>query len=117
MHPKTLSSFRAVGLKNILFKSSYAKIQLELVWRPRKLVLNTLVLFSTELTPLINVSSDSKVVQNINKFRDIIEALPAGLITVGSFVHPNLCGTPKLPFILPVREVLKSEFSQSASTY
>ncbi|XP_045496095.1 ganglioside-induced differentiation-associated protein 1 [Colias croceus] len=61
-----------------------------------------------ETPPLINVSSDSKVLSNINKFREMIEALPAGLITVGSFFHPNLCGSPKLPFILPVREVLKS---------
>lgn len=45
-------------------------------------------------------------------FREIIEALPAGLITVGSFFHPQLCGTPKLPFILPVREVLKSNLYQ-----
>ncbi|VVC86747.1 unnamed protein product [Leptidea sinapis] len=58
--------------------------------------------------PLINVSSDTKVLKNINKFRELIEALPAGLITVGSFYHPKLCGRPKLPFILPVREVLKN---------
>ncbi|CAK1586151.1 unnamed protein product [Parnassius mnemosyne] len=60
------------------------------------------------LTPLINVSRDSKVIQNINRFRDLLEALPAGVITVGSFFHPHLCGRPKLPFIYPVREVLKS---------
>ncbi|KAJ0178274.1 hypothetical protein K1T71_006097 [Dendrolimus kikuchii] len=57
---------------------------------------------------LINVSTDSKVISKINKFRELIEALPAGVITVGSFFHPYLCGTPKLPFILPVREVLKN---------
>ncbi|KAI8426268.1 hypothetical protein MSG28_005156, partial [Choristoneura fumiferana] len=61
-----------------------------------------------ELPPLINVSTDRKVLNNINKFRDLIDALPAGVITVGSFFHPQLCGRPKLPFILPVREVLKS---------
>ncbi|XP_038223287.1 ganglioside-induced differentiation-associated protein 1 isoform X2 [Zerene cesonia] len=61
-----------------------------------------------ETPPLINLSTDSKVLSNINKFREMIEALPAGLITVGSFFHPHLCGSPKLPFILPVREVLKS---------
>lgn len=61
-----------------------------------------------DLLPLINVSSDKKVLDNINKFRDMIEALPAGLITVGSFHQPHLSGTPKLPFILPVREVLKN---------
>ncbi|XP_068618420.1 ganglioside-induced differentiation-associated protein 1 [Battus philenor] len=61
-----------------------------------------------ESKPLINVSHDSKVIKNITKFRDILEALPAGVITVGSFFHPHLCGKPKLPFIFPVREVLKS---------
>lgn len=55
------------------------------------------------------MSSDSKVLTNINKFRDMIEALPTGLITVGSFYQPQLTGTPKLPFILPVREILKSK--------
>ncbi|KOB73005.1 Ganglioside-induced differentiation-associated-protein, partial [Operophtera brumata] len=54
-----------------------------------------------ELTPLLNVSNDSKVIRNINKFRELIEALPAGVITVGSFFHPHLCGNPKLPFVLP----------------
>ncbi|XP_021181541.3 ganglioside-induced differentiation-associated protein 1 [Helicoverpa armigera] len=61
-----------------------------------------------ELTSLINVSADSKVLDNINRFREMLEALPAGLITVGSFFHPHLSGTPKLPFIQPVREILKS---------
>ncbi|CAH0584310.1 unnamed protein product [Chrysodeixis includens] len=62
----------------------------------------------SDLPPLVNVSTDSKVLNNINRFRDMIEALPAGLITVGSFFHPHLSGSPKLPFILPVREILKS---------
>lgn len=62
----------------------------------------------TDLPPLINVSTDSKVLDSITRFRDMIEALPAGLITVGSFCQPHLSGTPKLPFILPVREILKS---------
>ncbi|KAG6462712.1 ganglioside-induced differentiation-associated protein 1 [Manduca sexta] len=61
-----------------------------------------------DLPPLINVSTDSKVLNNISKFREVIEALPAGVITVGSFFHPHLCGSPKLPFILPIREILKS---------
>lgn len=61
-----------------------------------------------ELTPLINVSMEVKVLHNINRFREMLEALPAGLITVGSFFHPHLSGTPKLPFILPVREILKN---------
>ncbi|XP_047534624.1 ganglioside-induced differentiation-associated protein 1 [Vanessa atalanta] len=61
-----------------------------------------------DMPPLIEVSHDSKTLATITKFRELIEALPAGLITVGSFFHPHLCGSPKLPFILPVREVLKS---------
>lgn len=58
--------------------------------------------------PIIRVSSDTKVTQKVDKFRDLVDALPAGVITVGSFYHPHLCGKPKLPFVLPVREVLKS---------
>lgn len=50
------------------------------------------------------------MVTTINKFRELIDALPAGVITVGSFFHPHLCGSPKLPFILPVREILKSKW-------
>ncbi|CAG9561235.1 unnamed protein product [Danaus chrysippus] len=61
-----------------------------------------------ESPPLLEVSQDPKVMMNIVKFRELIEALPAGVITVGSFFHPHLAGRPKLPFILPVREVLKS---------
>lgn len=64
----------------------------------------------SDLVPLINVSKDTKVVTTINKFRELIDALPAGVITVGSFFHPHLCGSPKLPFILPVREILKSKW-------
>ncbi|XP_059053915.1 ganglioside-induced differentiation-associated protein 1 [Achroia grisella] len=60
------------------------------------------------LPPLINVSTDEKVLNNINKYRELIEALPVGVITVGSFFHPHLCGRPKLPFVQPVREVLKT---------
>ena len=64
----------------------------------------------TETTPLLDVSLDSKVILTVNRFRDLIDALPAGLITIGSFCHPHLSGSPKLPFVLPVREVLKSNF-------
>lgn len=69
-----------------------------------------LTIFFSETTPLLDVSLDSKIILNVNKFRDLLDALPAGLITIGSFFHPHLCGSPKLPFILPVREVLKSNF-------
>lgn len=61
--------------------------------------------------PLIEVSSDPKVLYKINKYRELVDALPAGVITMGSFYNPHLCGKPKLPFILPVREVLKSKFT------
>lgn len=62
------------------------------------------------LPSLSVVSSDEKVLNKINKYRDLIEALPAGVITVGSFIHSHLCGRPKLPFVLPVRELLKSMY-------
>lgn len=78
----------------------------------RKITVYTvlIILLLSDLPPIINVSTDQKVLNNINKFRDLLEALPAGVITVGSFFHPHLCGSPKLPFILPVREVLKSKY-------
>lgn len=62
-----------------------------------------------ELPSLTAVSPDNKVIENINQFRELIEALPAGVITVGSFYQPHLCGRPKMPFILPIRELLKSK--------
>lgn len=75
-----------------------------------------LILF-LDLTPLIDVTSDDKILRTISKFRDLLETLPAGVITVGSFFHPHLCGSPRMPFIQPVRELLKSEFKMSLLLY
>lgn len=45
----------------------------------------------------------------VENFRQMIDGLPAGIITMGSLFHPELCENPKMPFIKPVRELLKSK--------
>uniref|UniRef100_A0A182Q9V1 Ganglioside-induced differentiation-associated protein 1 n=1 Tax=Anopheles farauti TaxID=69004 RepID=A0A182Q9V1_9DIPT len=37
-------------------------------------------------------------------FRQTIESLPIGVITIGSFLHSQHVGSPKFPFVLPVRQ-------------
>ncbi|XP_052862200.1 ganglioside-induced differentiation-associated protein 1 [Anopheles cruzii] len=39
-------------------------------------------------------------------FRKTIESLPIGLITIGAFLHPHHTGSPKFPFVLPVRRTI-----------
>ncbi|XP_058126431.1 ganglioside-induced differentiation-associated protein 1 [Anopheles ziemanni] len=39
-------------------------------------------------------------------FRKTIESLPIGVLTIGSFLHPQHTGSPKFPFILPVRQTI-----------
>ncbi|XP_035907840.1 ganglioside-induced differentiation-associated protein 1 isoform X2 [Anopheles stephensi] len=39
-------------------------------------------------------------------FRQTIESLPIGVITIGSFLHPQHVGSPKFPFVLPVRQTI-----------
>uniref|UniRef100_A0A8W7P2B7 GST N-terminal domain-containing protein n=1 Tax=Anopheles coluzzii TaxID=1518534 RepID=A0A8W7P2B7_ANOCL len=39
-------------------------------------------------------------------FRQTIERLPIGVITIGSFLHSQHTASPKFPFVLPVRQTI-----------
>ncbi|XP_053677191.1 ganglioside-induced differentiation-associated protein 1 [Anopheles nili] len=39
-------------------------------------------------------------------FRQTIERLPIGIITIGSFLHTQHTASPKFPFVLPVRQTI-----------
>ncbi|XP_075225050.1 ganglioside induced differentiation associated protein 1 [Lycorma delicatula] len=65
--------------------------------------------FSNGDTPrLMPTDQGPQVRQKIEHFRDIIDQLPANVITMGSFLHPEFAPNPKLPFIAPVRKHLLS---------
>lgn len=49
---------------------------------------------------------DEHVLQRIYHFRLILDKLPIGVISMGSFMHPHLCTNPKPPFIGLVRQTL-----------
>jgi hypothetical protein len=49
--------------------------------------------------------------QKILHFRTVIDHIPAGTVTMGSFFHPEFCQNPKQPFIQPVRKSLMGKYS------
>ncbi|GLV34856.1 Gdap1 [Carabus blaptoides fortunei] len=60
--------------------------------------------FSNGDTPrLIPLDQGSEIRQKVNYFRNIIDEIPANVVTIGSFFHPKLVDSPKIPFIAPVR--------------
>jgi hypothetical protein len=48
--------------------------------------------------------------QKILHFRAVIDHIPAGTVTMGSFYHPEFCQNPKQPFIQPVRKALMGKY-------
>jgi len=48
--------------------------------------------------------------QKILHFRTVIDHIPAGTVTMGSFYHPEFCQNPKQPFIQPVRKSLMGKY-------
>lgn len=48
--------------------------------------------------------------QKILHFRTVIDHIPAGIVTMGSFYHPEFCQNPKQPFIQPVRKSLLGKY-------
>lgn len=50
-----------------------------------------------------------EIKQTVINFRSLIEQLPAGSITMGSFFHSELVGKPKAPFFGPIRKLLASK--------
>lgn len=57
---------------------------------------------------LIPMDQGADVRQRVVYFRNIIDKLPVGIVTMGSFFHPELTKNPKIPFIAPVRKALAS---------
>ncbi|XP_046397159.1 ganglioside-induced differentiation-associated protein 1 isoform X2 [Ischnura elegans] len=55
---------------------------------------------------LVPLDMGPEVRQKVMHFRTILDQLPTGIITVGSFYHPELCHNPKPPFIKPVRKLM-----------
>lgn len=71
--------------------------------------------FSNGDTPrLIPLDQGSGVRQKVNHFRNIIDEIPANVVTIGSFFHPQLVGKPKLPFIAPVRRQMAAHENNSS---
>ncbi|XP_022187896.1 ganglioside-induced differentiation-associated protein 1 [Nilaparvata lugens] len=65
--------------------------------------------FSNGDTPkLMPTDKGPQVRQKIEHLRKIIDKLPANVITMGSFLHPEFAPDPKMPFIKPVRAHLSS---------
>jgi len=48
--------------------------------------------------------------QKVLHFRTVIDHIPAGTVTMGSFYHPEFCQNPKQPFIQPVRKSLMGKY-------
>uniref|UniRef100_A0A2M4BUS6 Putative ganglioside-induced differentiation-associated protein 1 n=1 Tax=Anopheles marajoara TaxID=58244 RepID=A0A2M4BUS6_9DIPT len=42
----------------------------------------------------------------VRGFRKTLDNLPIGILTIGSFLHPRYTGSPKFPFVLPVRQTI-----------
>nr|CAD7441829.1 unnamed protein product [Timema bartmani] len=63
--------------------------------------------FSNGDTPrLIPLDLGPEVRQKVTQFRNTFELIPAGAITMGSFLHPEFIQNPRLPFIQPIRRLL-----------
>ncbi|XP_069702095.1 ganglioside-induced differentiation-associated protein 1 [Periplaneta americana] len=73
--------------------------------------------FSNGDTPrLMPMDQGPEVRQRVLHFRTIIDHIPAGVVTMGSFFHPEFCENPKQPFIQPVRKLLMAADRNSAKT-
>ncbi|XP_014271165.1 ganglioside-induced differentiation-associated protein 1 isoform X2 [Halyomorpha halys] len=57
---------------------------------------------------LIPTAEGAEIIERHNHFHTVIHDLPADVITIGSFYHPEVVRDPKLPFILPVRKHMRN---------
>lgn len=57
---------------------------------------------------LIPMDQGPEIRQKVSHFRNIIDQLQSGIITMGSFFHPEFVENPKAPFIAPIRKILMS---------
>jgi len=66
-------------------------------------------------TRLIPLDQGAEIRQKVIHFRNVIDPIPANVVTIGSFYHPQFVGKPKAPFIGPVRKVLKAAENKNAA--
>ncbi|GFG38618.1 hypothetical protein Cfor_09222 [Coptotermes formosanus] len=72
--------------------------------------------FSNGDTPrLIPMDQGPEMRQKVLHFRTVIDHIPAGTVTMGSFFHPEFCQNPKQPFIRAVRKSLMAAEKNSAN--
>lgn len=57
---------------------------------------------------LIPIDQGAEIKQKVMQFRQFIDQIPSGIITMGSFFHPEFAANPKAPFFAPVRKMLAS---------
>nr|CAD7401873.1 unnamed protein product [Timema poppensis] len=65
-----------------------------------------LLVLDSDTPRLIPLDLGPEVRQKVTQFRNAFELIPAGAITMGSFLHPEFIQSPRLPFIQPVRRLL-----------
>nr|CAD7199609.1 unnamed protein product [Timema douglasi] len=63
-------------------------------------------MYECDTPRLIPLDLGPEVRQKVTQFRNAFELIPAGAITMGSFLHPEFIQSPRLPFIQPVRRLL-----------
>ncbi|KAK9743620.1 Glutathione S-transferase, N-terminal domain [Popillia japonica] len=63
--------------------------------------------FSNGDTPrLIPIDQGAEVRQKVIQYRQLVDQVPAGVVTMGSIFHPEFVQNPKAPFFAPVRKML-----------
>jgi hypothetical protein len=67
-------------------------------------------MFTGDTPRLIPMDQGPEVRQKVLHFRTIIDYIPAGTVTMGSFYHPEFCQNHKQPFIQPVRKSLMGKY-------
>lgn len=60
----------------------------------------------------VTPKDDSKTSARIEYFNKLLSKVPIGAISMGSFIHPEFCGTTKSPFIGPAKQTFLSKSNQ-----
>ncbi|KAI4470385.1 gdap1 isoform a [Holotrichia oblita] len=55
---------------------------------------------------LIPIDQGGEIRQKVVQYRQLIDQVPAGVVTMGSIFHPEFVQNPKAPFFGPVRKML-----------
>ncbi|CAH0547191.1 unnamed protein product [Brassicogethes aeneus] len=72
--------------------------------------------FSNGDTPrLIPMDKGPEMRQKVSHFRNIIDSLPANVITMGTLFHNELVQNPRIPFVGPVRTALANAERDSSA--